>query len=760
MSSLEMENSSQSIARPLGDYLDCPREAIDALIASQAGPMARGKRLGEVLLEGRLVSAEALHRGLRAQRVDRLRGCPLFADFDRRELQKVSAVFHECTYEADHQFINQGQQDEKLYVLASGELEVWRETESGQRIALGFAAPGEPVGEIAYVSGGIRSASVKTLTRCHLLVACFGELKILLDEVPKLTHALMSIVTRRVMNTTLRFEDQTRRLHKVEHSLEQLHAFLDLSDTTDVGVGIEQLLQRLVTTASDLTDADRATLFLRDDQTGELWSKIAEGEKTGELRVPRGHGVAGWVAENRELANIGDAYGDARFTADVDRRTGYRTRSILCTPIWGLAGQILGVVQVVNKHTGEFTGDDESLIRAFAHQAAVAVENFELYSRVLASHRQIGVLLELSATVTQTLDMPTLINRVVSRTAQALQCDRSSFWVMDEEAGELWSMDSSGGEMQEVRIPADSGLAGYAASHRETVRVADAYRDPRFNREVDRLTGYRTRDVLCVPVVNREGRVTGVTQCINKLAGCFDDEDVRLGEGIATHIAIALDNSQLHSRALEMHSYLENVQGSIASGIVSLDESANIVTANRAALKLLPSLNDLDLERSIERILGRANPGLMALIWEALARKQRGARESLSLMDQSRAHGLTVNAEVVPLTDGDGQFKGLVLVLEDVTNERRIRSAFGQYLAPAVIDQLMADPGRLRLGGEKRDITAMFTDIQDFTRLSEAVDPGALVRLLNEYFDGACEIVLRYGGTIDKFALRFVRYCF
>ena len=80
----------------------------------------------------------------------------------------------------------------------------------------------------------------------------------------------------------------------------------------------------------------------------------------------------------------------------------------------------------------------------------------------------------------------------------------------------------------------------------------------------------------------------------------------------------------------------------------------------------------------------------------------------------------------------------------------RVRTAFGHYLAPAVVQQLMDHPEALRLGGERRETTFLFTDLSGFTSLTESLEPEVLIRLLNEYLDGTCRIVLRHGGTIDK----------
>ena len=768
-------SSTQATAPRLGDYLDCPTEQIEFAIARQGGATDPSKRLGEVLLDGRIISADRLQRALGAQRVDRLRSCPLFADFTRRELERVAIEFEEVTVAEGVTFIRQGNREHHLFVLASGTLEIYRETgdgerldlgvaqagepvgeigyvcggmrTAGERLDLGVAQAGEPVGEIGYVCGGMRTASVTALSRCELLTVSFGRLRHLLDEVPQLAHAFLDIITRRLFNTTERFEQQYLRLRRAERSLERLNDFLD---TTELGIGIEQLMQRLVETASGLTDAERATLFLLDAVTGELWSKVAQGAEVKEIRVPAGHGVAGWVAEHKELANIADAYLDDRFHRETDLRTGYRTRSILCAPIWSLAGEILGVVQVVNKHRDEsFSAEDETLIRAFAHQAAVAVENFNLYRRMLTSHGRVTMLLDITRSLGDTLELETLIKRIVTRVPDAMRCDRCSFWVVDDAGDELWSMDSSAGEMKEIRIPVASGIAGYAATTGELVNVADAYADPRFNREVDRITGYRTRNVLCVPVVNRDGKVTGVAQCVNKNEGSFDEEDAQLAQAIASQIAVALDNARLHARAVEMHSYLENVQASIASGIVTVDETGRVVTANRAATEILPQLEDRHAEPDCRRLLGERNRTLCAMVEDALAGRQSGSAYGVQVFGTA-GEARTVNTSAAPLNDGQGLFKGLVVVIEDITSEQQIKSAFSQYLAPAVIEQLLEDPDNLTLGGEQREVTVLFTDIEDFTRLTERIDPGELVRLLNEYFDGACDIVLRHGGTIDK----------
>ena len=175
-------------------------------------------------------------------------------------------------------------------------------------------------------------------------------------------------------------------------------------------------------------------------------------------------------------------------------------------------------------------------------------------------------------------------------------------------------MEFQGSEETEVRFSLSTGIAGYAASTGEVISVEDAYHDPRFNPEVDRRTGYQTRSILCVPVVNHTGHVTGVIECINRRIGEFDGDDVQLLRAIASHISIALDNARLHADAVDTRNYLENVQRSIASGIITLDENGQVVTTNRAAERMLPQLRRRTVVRDLRQLIGDANELLCELI--------------------------------------------------------------------------------------------------------------------------------------------------
>ncbi len=736
-------------ARKLGSYLQCSPRALASALDRQGLAEPRGPRLGEVLLEARAISREDLLASIAAQRADRLRACRLFTGLSPAEVAALAEGVEEISVLAGEQFITQDAPEPYLYILASGRVEVVRSGEHGETLSLSTVLPGEPIGEMGYFSEGGRSASVRALEPSELLRIHYDYLARCFESSSRLAQAFVNVVSERLRRTNRLYQSNEHRLKTTERSLKRLSEFLDLSGAAELGAGIEGLIERLVSTARQITDTERGSLFLVDGATGELWSKVAEGSEVKEIRVPVGSGIAGWVAEHRRVLNIADAYEDPRFNPAVDRRTGYHTRSILCAPIWSLRQEILGVVQVINKRSGAFNDDDEALLRAFAYQAGVAVENFNLYRRMMVSHQRMAIMLDIATSIGNTLDLSQLIRQIVDKTAEVLECERSSLFVLDEPSRELWSMEAHGSELQEIRFPVSIGLAGHVATTGEIVNVADAYQDPRFNPEFDRRSGYRTRSLLGVPVVDREGRIIGVTEAINKSNGDFDADDVDLLRAVASQIGVALENAKLHASTLGMKNYLESVQQSIASAIITLDPDYRVVTLNRAALGLLPAAGGADPERDMRQLLGARNPELLGLLERGYLRRHTVVEYDVELhCPDGEPH--TVNVNVLPLKDSDQEFQGLIVVLEDVTSEKRVRSAFNHYLAPAVIEQLLSDPSRLSLGGEKREMTFLFTDIAGFTALSERTDPAALIQLLNAYFDRACGVVLRHGGTIDK----------
>jgi len=149
---------------------------------------------------------------------------------------------------------------------------------------------------------------------------------------------------------------------------------------------LDSLLMIIAEEVRNILSADRCSVFLVDAYKGELWTKVALGLEEKILRIPLGQGIAGFVAKTGSAVNIRDAYKDTRFAQDLDRITGYQTRSVLAVPLRGRDGKALGVFEVLNKAKGPFTEEDEGLLRILATMAASFIETATLYEDLRRSH--------------------------------------------------------------------------------------------------------------------------------------------------------------------------------------------------------------------------------------------------------------------------------------------------------------------------------------------------------------------------------------
>src|SRR5437763_217714 len=165
--------------------------------------------------------------------------------------------------------------------------------------------------------------------------------------------------------------------------VEKLGGILDVAKALVAERDLDRLLKLIVHAAARVVEADRCSLFLVDRERGELWTKVAQGIGTKEIRIPIDRGIAGAVATTNAAINIPDAYKDPRFNQNVDKQTGYKTRNILCVPMRSVEGDVVGVLQALNKLDGKaFTDEDEELLFALGGQAAAAVNNALLHHEI------------------------------------------------------------------------------------------------------------------------------------------------------------------------------------------------------------------------------------------------------------------------------------------------------------------------------------------------------------------------------------------
>lgn len=174
---------------------------------------------------------------------------------------------------------------------------------------------------------------------------------------------------------------QLRDIKNSTGKKDPLIALLKIGQTVAAETDINVLLKVIAEETKATIQADRCTVFLYDKDKNEIWSKVALGLDSQEIRFPASKGLAGHVVNTGETINIKDAYSDGRFNKEIDMQTGYKTKTILCMPIKNLKQEIIGAFQVLNKLNGEFTEEDEDLLITIGSNAGIAIENAQLFQK-------------------------------------------------------------------------------------------------------------------------------------------------------------------------------------------------------------------------------------------------------------------------------------------------------------------------------------------------------------------------------------------
>lgn len=218
-------------------------------------------------------------------------------------------------------------------------------------------------------------------------------------------------------------------------------------------------------------------------------------------------------------------------------------------------------------------------------------------------------LVKISRSITALTDIDELLKVIAEETRNAMQADRCTVFLWDKDSNELWSKVALGVENKEIRFPADKGLAGYVVQSGETLNITDAYSDSRFNPEVDKNTGYRTKTILCMPIMNNNHEIIGAFQVLNKIDGIFTKNDEDLLIAIGGSASIALENAQLFDRQLQMyHEQKLLFESFIDTLATSVDARDKITAGHSSRVKLYSSLiaDELNFSPKDKNLLEKA----------------------------------------------------------------------------------------------------------------------------------------------------------
>ncbi len=242
-------------------------------------------------------------------------------------------------------------------------------------------------------------------------------------------------------------------------TLAEARLLLEVSTAVGMEPTLEGQLRCLLALLTRATAADRGTLFVNDPRTQELYSRESAGGLAREIRLLNTVGIAGHVFQSGEGLLVDDAYADERFNRTVDEQTGYRTHTIACAPMRTMDGEVIGVVEVLNRQGEQpFSRRDLRLLEAMARQASVSLQRSLLLEEAEAKRAQEAEFLSVVSEMSGEIKLGALLQRIIGAITRMLNAERSTLFLNDEKTGELYT------EIGEGSAPARSASPITSAS--------------------------------------------------------------------------------------------------------------------------------------------------------------------------------------------------------------------------------------------------------------------------------------------------------
>lgn len=334
----------------------------------------------------------------------------------------------------------------------------------------------------------------------------------------------------------------------------QKEAILRISTLLPEYPDLEELLEYVNSEVQSLLFTEGAVVILHDEEREELSILSASYEDTAtqnrikEIRFSMDQLVAGRVIKTGKPIIVNDTSGDPGLHEERDRRLGYRTRNLLLVPLRSI-DRIIGVLCAINKKHGDFEEADLELLSTVAGTVALSIENARFSEEIKKALRNNEALLRISTTLPEYPDLEGLLDFVSGEVKRLLATEGALVILRNEEKDELFFLGVAYDDtvtqrrVKEIRFPMDQLVAGRVIRTGKPIILNDTSDDPNLHRKRDEKLGYKTRNLLLVPLRSSD-RIIGVLCAINKKEGDFDQSNVDLLNMVSATVALSIENAR------------------------------------------------------------------------------------------------------------------------------------------------------------------------------------------------------------------------
>lgn len=402
-----------------------------------------------------------------------------------------------------------------------------------------------------------------------------------------------------------------------------------------------------------------------------------------------------------------------------------------------------------------------ALLRYFANRE---MEKKSLIKETLEKYKEISVLYEVAGRIAACLDISEVVKLVIDEALKVIHADNVSLMIVDHGSGELKILGAAGRECHpKTRIMIRSGIAGHVAASGRAEIVNNVENDPRFVRGANAI-----HSLICAPLKIKE-RVVGVMNFSCEQLHHFTAEDLKMAEALAFQTAMSIENARFVNELRESEQKFRHLYENAVEGIFLTTPAGRITSANPSLARILGYDSPEEVISEVTDLAHQVYvvPEDRETFRETVSKHGRitGFETQMLRKDGNRFWGL-LSARAVH--DDSGRIRCYEGSLLDITERKEkeeakrqheaaeiksrfIRETFGKYLSDEIVDTILENPAGLTLGGEKRTVTIMMSDLRGFTAIGERLPAEDVVGMLNIYLEIMTGVILKYQGTIDEF---------